>query len=201
VRSTAKSVDVKQTSAGTGVVPVRLEANPEDDGQLLVGRLKARDQRAWASVFDAYYPLLCRYGRTRLASQADAEDVASQVFLRALESIDRYDYRNRPLLAWLYTIARNLVNERYRRDAHRTADSVEAAAIEPAPDADLAARIDLRDAVKNLKDEQYETIVLRFSLGLSIRETAEVMSKTEGAVHSLQVRAVEQLRRKLSHPA
>jgi RNA polymerase sigma-70 factor (ECF subfamily) len=192
---------VKQSGAGTGVVPVRLGANPEDDGQLLVGRLKARDSRAWASAFDSYYPMLCRYARARLGSEADAEDVASQVFLKALESIDRYNYRDRPLMAWLYTIARNLVNERYRRDARRAALPIEAADVEQAPDADLAAGIDLRNAVKDLRDEQRETIILRFSLGLSIRQTAEVMSKTEGAVHSLQVRAVEHLRRKLSHNA
>jgi RNA polymerase sigma-70 factor (ECF subfamily) len=182
-------------SGATLPVPVRSRPTLDEEAQL-VRELKARDSRAWASLFDVQYELVCRYAYARLGSRTDAEDVASQVFLRALEAVHGYEYRGRPILAWLYTIARNLVNERYRKAGRHSVALDDADLAHPGPD--LAERIDLVNAIRNLKEGQREVVVLRFSLGLSLRETAAILGRTEASVHSLQVRAVKNLRDRLS---
>jgi len=182
---------VTETEAAAAAVARGTKPTTLEDGEALISALKAGDSQAWGRLFDAYYALLCRYAFARLRSREDAEDVSSQVFVNALEAIQRYQYRNRPLLAWLYTIARNLVSERLRRRTPQTADAWNAPV---ATEIDLAARLDLLNALKALREEQRETVILRFSLGLSIRETAQVMGKSEAAVHSLQVRALQNLR-------
>jgi RNA polymerase sigma-70 factor (ECF subfamily) len=86
-------------------------AAPLADDERRVRLARAHDHASWATLFDRYYPVLCRYAYARLGSSAEAEDVASQTFLRAYEAIGRYEYRERPMLAWLYTICRNLTNK------------------------------------------------------------------------------------------
>ena len=174
-------------------------AEASADDERLAGLARARDQATWATLFDRYYPVLCRYAHARLGSIAEAEDVASQTFLKAYEAIGRYQYRERPLLAWLYTICRNLANKRRNHSWARTvalANASEAAG--PTADDEFEGRLDLMDAVLRLKDQQRDVIILRFSLGMSLRETAGVLNTTETAVHSLQTRALANLRRRLS---
>jgi RNA polymerase sigma-70 factor (ECF subfamily) len=166
------------------------------DDERLATLARAHDHATWAALFDRYYPVLCRYAYTRLGSSAEAEDVASQTFLNAYQAIGRFEYRERPMLAWLYTICRNLANKRRGSSWTRTlalAGLDDAAA--QAPEADFADRIDLMEAVTKLKDQQRDVVILRFSLGMSLRETAGVLRTTEMAVHSLQTRALANLRR------
>jgi RNA polymerase sigma-70 factor, ECF subfamily len=170
---------------------------PADD-ERLVRLARAHDHATWASLFDRYYPVLCRYAYARLGSSAEAEDVASQTFLKAYEAIGRYEYRERPMLAWLYTICRNLANKRRGRSWTRTV-ALEQAEDSPvhSSEADFAGRLDLMEAVLKLNDQQRDVVILRFSLGMSLRESAGVLNTTEMAVHSLQTRALANLRRRL----
>ena len=69
----------------------------------LIKRVKERDEDAWARLYDLHYLSLYRYAFARLRSREEAEDIAAQVFLEALRGIDRYTYRGKPMLAWLYT--------------------------------------------------------------------------------------------------
>jgi RNA polymerase sigma factor (sigma-70 family) len=97
--------DTRASAADLGFIPAA-EAFAEDEQ--LVRLARAHDHATWATLFDRYYPVLCRYAYARLGSNTEAEDVASQTFLKAYEAIGRYEYRERPMLAWLYTICRNL---------------------------------------------------------------------------------------------
>jgi RNA polymerase sigma-70 factor (ECF subfamily) len=172
-------------------LPARLDTEEEE-----VRRAKARDETTWGLWYDRYFPTLYRYALARTARREEAEDIAALAFVRALEGIDRYDWRGRPVLAWLYRITHNLVADRNRRSKRRPAvplDEVTAAELSSL-DPDLP-RIELHDALVRLKDEQRDVIVLRFLSALSLRETATVMQKTEAAVYSLQVRALANLRK------
>ena len=90
-------------------------AQPSADEAELVKRAKARDASVWSMWHDQHYPFLYRYALSRLASAVEAEDIASQVFLEAIKGIDRYRYQGRPILAWFYGIAHNLVSRRFRQ--------------------------------------------------------------------------------------
>jgi RNA polymerase sigma-70 factor (ECF subfamily) len=170
---------------------------PSDEEAELVQRAKARDPEVWARWHDEFYPLLYRYAAARLRSETDAEDVVSQVFLEAIKGIDRYSYRGRPILAWLYGIARHLVSRRFRESSRTIPLSPDVDYAAPDLHADTLTSIELRTALEKLKDEHRDVLVLRFVVGLPTRQVASILGKTEAATYSLQVRAVQALRREL----
>jgi RNA polymerase sigma-70 factor, ECF subfamily len=187
--------DIQASAADLGFNPAA-EALADDERLLRLAR--AHDHATWATLFDRHYPVLCRYAYARLGSSTEAEDVASQTFLKAYEAIGRYEYRERPMLAWLYTICRNLANKRRGGSWARSVDLAEAdGAAAQTLEADFANRLDLMEAVVKLKDQQRDVVLLRFALGMSLRETAGVLNTTEAAVHSLQTRALANLRLRL----
>ena len=95
-------------------------AEPAADDQhviALVARAVARDQAAFAELYDLYVAHVYRYTFYRTAKRADAEDLTEQVFLQAWAAIDRFRWRGKPFLAWLYTVAHNAVIDWRRRAA------------------------------------------------------------------------------------
>ena len=164
----------------------------------LVAELKARLPDAWTSLYDAHYRQLYRYAFARVGDRETAEDIAATVFSRALTAIDCYRCTGRPLLAWLYGIARNVLSEHRRRPAalpwRREGREESGTDSDPVRFADS---IDLRDALARLTSDQREAIILRYVVGLSAREAGAVLGRPEGAVYSLQSRALAALRRYL----
>ena len=170
-------------------------------GSELVRRARLRDEDAWSALYDQYSPLLYRYAYARLRSPEDAEDIAAQVFVEALKGIERFEERGRPILAWLYRIAHNLVVERIRREQMSRRVGL---AAQPTP-AYLGSEmsvdnIDLLEALGRLKREQQDVIILRFFLQMTSKEVASAIGKTEPAVYSLQARGVAALKRRLAAP-
>ena len=153
----------------------------------------------------------------RTSNPSVSEDLAATVFLEALKSIESYRYRGKPLLAWLYTIARNVVSDYHKsqrsqntlRPSQTDLARVPIAQLREASEAatanelllDASAdRLDLREAINHLKLGQREVIVLHYYLGLTIPEAAVFLGKRERAVYSLHERAVAKLREFLSTP-
>jgi RNA polymerase sigma-70 factor (ECF subfamily) len=172
---------------------------------LLVQQLQQRNASAWAEVYDSHYRKLYLYSYARTGNEAVASDLASKVFLEAVEGIDRYVYRGRPLLAWLYRIARNVVAD-HMRAREREMRALERAAsggpgLDPGPAAFVAEREDLLAALRQLTEEQQQVIALRFYAGFETAEIARIMERTERAVYSLEARALASLRRLLGPDA
>lgn len=190
----------------------------------LVRRARARSQEAWTRIYDQTHPKLFRYVLARTGDRDLAEDLTATVFVEALKGIGSYTHRGRPLLAWLYRIARNVVNYHHRSAFRKQArlavlgpslralsrltgerrpsgDMREAPAINGAGQAsDPALEVeswDLRGAIDRLSTHQRETIILRYFVGLTTPEVARVLGKHERAVYSLQTRAIKSLRRHL----
>lgn len=180
----------------SGVIPDRPSPdsqNEADEAQ----RARAGDAEVWRLWFDRYYTSLYRYAYFRLQRADEAEDVAAEVFAEAVRGIDRYRGKG-SVLAWLYGIEKNLIYDRERkvqRQLEQTGGLPEAGA-DDTLDA-LPLNIDLLKAIEALTEEQRESVVLRFFLGMPTREIARVMGKTETAVFSLQARALATLRRTL----
>lgn len=166
-----------------------------DEEAAEVLRAKERDSAAWACWYDRYYPLLYRYALARTGRREEAEDIAAQAFVRALEGIDKFDYRGRPVLAWLYRITHNLVTDRVRRDKRRPAVRLDDVShVLQGADSELP-RLEVIDALNRLKADQRDVLVLRYMVAMPAREIAAIMGKTESAVYSLQVRAIANLRK------
>jgi RNA polymerase sigma-70 factor (ECF subfamily) len=122
------------------------------------------------------------------------------VFLEALRSIDGFSYRGRPILAWLYRIARNLIADDMRRRVRKErvanlANGEDGYA--PAADESLET-MELLEAISRLTLDQQEVLILRFFMALPAKSTAQLMGKNETAVFALQVRAIGALRRILA---
>src|SRR5919204_3941386 len=169
----------------------------------VIERARSGDRSAFGELYDQHVDAVYRYVLYRVREPSDAEDLTSEVFTRAFANIHRYRWQGKSFLAWLYTIARNAVTDRRRRD-RPTVDLDNAYGVaEDGPTAHERAvhgeAVDaLRGAVKHLTAEQQEVIVLRFVENLSSRQVAKVLGKNEGAIRALQFRALGRLRKLLT---
>jgi RNA polymerase sigma-70 factor (ECF subfamily) len=169
----------------------------------LVDSAKAGDTEAFAALYDRYLDTVYRYVYYRVGSRQLAEDLTSETFLRALRRINTFTWQGRDFGAWLVTIARNLVADHFKSSRFRleitTADMVAAEGngeVAEGPESAVMrayTNAALLDAVKRLNPQQQECLVLRFLQGLSVAETARAMGKNEGAIKTLQYRAIRTL--------
>ena len=158
------------------------------------------DLSAFAGIYDAHYTRVYRYVLVRVGNTAEAEDLAGEVFLRALESLSSYKQRGLPFGAWLFRIAHNLVVDHVRRKAKRPTTQLEddLPLLGDAPDDLVAMGLtmdDARKAMLALTDNQRQVLALRFGGGLSLAETAQAMGKNENAIKAMQHSAIGAMRR------
>jgi len=172
-----------------------------DEGEL-IRRAKNGDARAFSEIYDEHQPAIYRYICCRVGNDAVAEDLTSEVFVKLVEKIDTYTYRGRPLLAWLYTIARNLVNDHHRQRGRADVVGLDESLPGDFDDPEQAAdrvldRERLAQALEELTEDQRQVIILRFFEELDNRTVAQVLDKSYGAVKALQHRGLAALRRVL----
>ena len=159
---------------------------------------KAGDPEAFARLYDAYVERVTRYVFFRVSEPVDTEDLVAQVFLKAWENLERYKMGSSPFIAWLYTIARNLVIDHYR--TKKSALPLEEAIALPSdmemPDEEAQTRFDLqamRDALQFLTSDQQQALILKYIAGLPNDSIAKIMKKQEGTIRGLQMRALQTL--------
>jgi len=169
-----------------------------DDEATLARHAAAGDRRAFAALYDRHLDAVYRYAFFRLRTDAEAEDVTSEVFHRALVAMPRYEPR-RPFLAFLYTIARNIVADRLRRQRPQASfeDAFAHPTDAPGPE-DAATAMDdarhLRRAIAQLTPIQQEIIVLHFLEERSTKEIAAITGKNENTIRGIQMRGLTALR-------
>ena len=155
---------------------------------------------AFGALYDHYQPAIYRFVAVKVGRREEAEDITHQAFLSAWLSIKKYQHRGHPFSSWLYQIARNQVVDHYRAKRNETAiESVdpEYFAIAASIELSLPAKLEMenvRRAMKNLKSEYQDVILLRFIEDISLKETANILQKTEGAVKLMQHRAIKELK-------
>jgi len=167
------------------------------------------DSNALAELYRHHLDYIYRYVYMRIGTQADAEDLTSETFLRMVENLDRYRGRGQ-FRGWLLGIARHVVNDFYRihyRIGEETLDELEVRwAANPFsaddPDNDLERQKNLvflmREWLARLPDHYRRVLELRFLEGRSIRETAQAMNCTETTVKVRQYRALKKLAQAMS---
>lgn len=177
----------------------------DEHGELrrLVGAARGRDRDAVAHLFDRYYDAVYRYAFARLGNMADAEDAEAETFAAMVRSLPRFRWRGVPFEAWLFRIAMSKVVDvaRHRSRVRPARADVAADVADPAaePERVLALRELRRElvaAIERLPQGQRDVLMLRFFGDHSIRETAELLGRSDGAVKQLQFRALSELRRR-----
>ncbi|MEU7031365.1 ECF subfamily RNA polymerase sigma factor, BldN family [Streptomyces sp. NPDC015232] len=196
--------------AGTGTSTARRPTADSDSARMmdLVERAQAGEAEAFGRLYDQYSDTVYRYIYYRVGGKATAEDLTSETFLRALRRISTFTWQGRDFGAWLVTIARNLVADHFKSSRFRlevtTGEMLDANEVERSPEESVLESLSnaaLLDAVRRLNPQQQECVTLRFLQGLSVAETARVMGKNEGAIKTLQYRAVRTLARLLPDDA
>jgi RNA polymerase sigma-70 factor (ECF subfamily) len=180
--------------------PAELTGGGPGSDETLVRAAKAGDAAAFGELYERHRDAIYRYCLARTGTAHDAEDLTGDVFVKALQALHRYEERGLPFVAYLYRIARNAAIDRSRTlkqpvsvdslvSEPRSAQNVEA-------EATLAVeRSVLLAALARLKPEHRDVITMRFIEGYGAIEVAKLIGKTEGAVRTLQHRALERLRK------
>lgn len=167
-----------------------------------LARRAARDSTAFAELYHRYLSRVYRYALAQVGDVHQAQDVTSQTFLAAFESIATFRGRG-AFSSWLLTIARHKVIDSKRRQ-HAVAPLEEAAHLashEPSPEQVAVTHLEIERvlrALQTLAPERAEALALRIFGGLTSAEVAAVMGKNETAVKMLVYRAVHDLRDRLA---
>jgi len=161
------------------------------------------NQSAFTELYDEHFDRIYRYIYFRVSSRAEAEDLTQEVFLKALQAIGSYKWRDVPFASWLFRIAHNQVIDHSRKQSkQKRAPLEEAAAVsmeDPVAMTEQKFEVEeLTAALKKLPSAQQEVISLRFIAGLPIAEVAKALGKSEGTVKALQFNGTVSLRKILS---
>lgn len=172
----------------------------------LVLQATGHNHAAFVQLYDQYVDKIHRYIYYRVSNPSDAEDLTSQVFLKAWQAIGNYEWTDRPFAAWLYRIAHNLIVDhfRMRRDAVSLEDIIALEEPGPSPQEMVESRVSaesLRHALRRLTTDQQQVIILRLLEGYSTAEVASILGKQEGAVRTLQHRAMIALKQVFANQA
>lgn len=172
------------------------------DELLLLHRVRALEPEALAEVHDTYYVPIYRYIIMRISDPDTAEDLTSEVFIRLLSALRDHTAPQNTLRGWLFSVASRVVKDHYRKqyrsqqtDLHENIPSTN-----NSPENNVDMNLDkeaLHHAVTELSEDQQNVIALRFGFGMSIREAAKTIGKSEGSVKMLQARAIKNLAKKL----
>ena len=168
----------------------------EADERLLIEAAQC-DPARFAELYENNFERVYAYIVRRVGNRAETEDLTSEVFHQALANLKRFEWRGIPFAAWLFRIAANLISDRWQRSGREVADDsglIDTAQVSPAEIEEVERRATVYRLVNTLPDEQQRVVVLRFVEQKSIKEVAQEIRKTEGAVKQLQFRALSTLR-------
>jgi RNA polymerase sigma-70 factor, ECF subfamily len=179
---------------------------PEQPDEALVRAARAGDAGAFGQLYERYFEKVYGYLAFKVGSPAEAEDLAGQVFLRAMEALPGYRWTGVPFPAWLFRIAHNLLVDWLRRAGRRPTVPLDdvagfATADDPAADPERwtlerATRQELAEAVARLTPAQQQVLGLRFVAGLPTAEVARVLGRSEASVKALQHAGLRALQRR-----
>ncbi len=177
----------------------RKTALPSADERLLVEAAQG-DPAKFEALYELHFERVYGFVAGRLHDRATAQDVTSEVFHKALASLPSYEWRGVPFVAWLLRIAVNAVADQHKRAAREfpspedPPDRAKDATLQAAELRVIENRARLFRLVGQLPEAQRRVVHQRFVEQRSIREIAERLGKTEGAIKQLQLRALERLR-------
>jgi len=170
----------------------------------LVDRAQQGDRDALEELYLIHFDRIYSYLHVSVGNKHDAEDLTTQTFLKMLESIGRFRWQSAPFSAWLFRIAHNLAMDHFRAGRRW---QPEADVPEPSPDESSSAaeqalhaigRRSMQELIEELSPEQQQVLTLKFVFNFSNGEVATILGKTEGAIKSLQHRALVSLQKQFA---
>ena len=176
----------------------------KDARERLLIEAAQKDPGRFTELYEDNFERVYAFVARRVRERSDAEDVTAEVFHQALANLNRFEWRGVPFAAWLYRIASNAMADRWQRAAKERAN----AATDDPPDygasvnpEEIEDRARLFRLVASLPADQRRVVEMRFAEEKSIREIADELKRTPGAVKQLQFRAIQNLRAQMDKKA
>lgn len=174
--------------------PAAQVVREEAEERLLVEAAQT-DPVKFGALYELHFERIYAFIARRVRDRDTAEDLTSEVFHKALANLRNFEWRGAPFAAWLIRIAVNAVADHFKRAAREVAGSQEPREQATQPDLEaIEYRAQLFRLVSQLPIDQRHVIFERFVEQRSIREIAQQLGRTEGAVKQLQLRGLQNLR-------
>lgn len=170
----------------------------------LLEQARKGNRQALNQLVSSHWQLLYRFIFYKVRHKEEAEELTQETLLKAVVYLPKFEDRGIPFRSFVMRIAANLVTDHWRKKA-RGGDALPLAEAvmlsnEAGPD-ELAIleerRAIVHQAIETLPEEQKKVIQLRLLEGKSIKEAADLMKKTEGALKMLQQRAMQNIRKRI----
>jgi RNA polymerase sigma-70 factor (ECF subfamily) len=183
-------------------------AKPAREGaaeiRALVERAQKGDRGALEELYLIHFDRIYSYLHMSVGNRHDAEDLTTQTFLKMLEAIGRFRFQSAPFSAWLFRIAHNLAMDHFRAARRwQPEEEVPEQPGEEEPSAEMQAlqsigRQSMLELIEDLSPEQQQVLTLKFVFNFPNADVATILEKTEGAVKSLQHRALVSLQKQIA---
>ncbi|PYS56332.1 MAG: hypothetical protein DMG13_00065 [Acidobacteria bacterium] len=153
-----------------------------------------KDPKRFAELYESNFERVYAFVVHRVQDRHEAEDLTSEVFEHALANLSRFEWRGVPFAVWLYRIAANAIADRWRQASRQMPDPPTDDDLDQSNWQEIERRATLFQLVNSLPEDQRSVIVKRFVEQKSIRDIAQELRMSEGAIKQLQFRAIESLR-------
>ena len=177
---------------------------PKDDAALV--EQAQRNPQDFGAIYDRYVDKIYTYIYYRTGNIHDAEDLTTNVFMRAMNHLPKYIDRGLPFSSWLYRIAHNLISNWYRDQKRRELVQLEHANLpeDPSNNPDNITVTNeqtemLLEAIRSLPSDRQELLILKFVEKLSNKQIGLIMRRSEGAIKSLYHRTLTSLRSNINN--
>lgn len=159
-----------------------------------------KDKVFFKQIYTEYVDHIYRFCYSLVNNQTEAEDITSETFLKGLEKIDTFEYRGKSIKAWLFTIARNITYERYRKPRElNIPDGLETkiSGKNDKSNSDPQLQKDIKESLEKLPEITKEIVILRIWESYKFGEIAKIVDKSEDAVKKQFYRALDKLKQDL----
>jgi RNA polymerase sigma-70 factor, ECF subfamily len=169
----------------------------------LVDRAQKGDRAALEELYLIHFDRIYSYLHMTVSNRHDAEDLTTQTFVKMLESIGRFRWQSAPFSAWLFRIAHNLSMDHFRaRRRWQPEEEVPEPVGSEEPSAEAEAmqsigRQSMLELIDTLSQEQQQVLTLKFVFNFANADVAKILDKSEGAIKSLQHRALASLQKQI----
>ena len=171
-----------------------LSMTTSHEDQLLIERAKVQGE-SFGELYRKYSRRVYYYFWYRVGCRQDvAEDLMQETFIRAFRHLGRFEPRNAPYISFLLTVAHNLLVDYYRKPKTLSLELAEDIPIEIMGDLENASDAALlKQAIGELPQKEKDVVTMKYQDGLSVREIATVMKKSENAVRLILCRTRKKL--------
>ena len=172
----------------------------EEEKQILAAKA---DRQFFAVLYQNYYEQIMRFVYQRVHTKDEAFDVTQQVFLQAMTALDKYEFRGLPFSSWLYRIALNELNQRFRKNKNQRTVNVDDTSL-----ASVLSEIEentieekeaqLLHALQTLEEDDMQLLEMRYFEKRAFKEIGEIMNITENNAKVRMYRVLERLKKAIT---